>query len=471
MDTRSANPSTGWTPWGDRLLAALAIGLAIGLAGAWTLQYTSPGGNPNLVEVLSYPLVDPTWMPPGVTQPYPLWGVHYFGDMWYHIGFGEAQSPYIIAGRPAQYPPVAIYIFKLWGVFGYPAALAIMSILNVGLLSLFAWKLTAPTPRSRRVLIITMTILITTPMIVTLDRGGHQYIALGALAWALWLYKGGRHTWAVLLTVVAISLKSYFVFFLLYPLLRGHKRFALETAVLTLAINAILFLSFPGRPSVSFAGFFVSSSQFSNAANFINIYDGTSLTSLVFHLTALTRGDDAATTLFFDFEPFLSVPGLIWLIVVAVLVASRKVPFWASLTFALLTAALAIPSAWPYNYASLSLAALYFGLGTHDPFPMRPRNWLDRIDRSQVLEGAGSTTRTAFLRWITLIAIVVSLTPQFFTLYGPGDVAISSYYLFTPLVTALMGLLALIWLAIPARKPQPAPALPDSDQQKTPPSQ
>lgn len=446
-----------WTPWGDRLLAALVLALALGIFGAWTLQYGNAAGNPNLIE-LSYPVVDPSWMPPGVTQPYPLWGVHYFGDMWYHIGFGEAQSPYIIAGRPAQYPPLAIYVFKLWGVFGYPSALLIMTILNVALLSAFAWFLLAPVARSSRILIIALTVLITTPMIVTLDRGGHQYIALGCVAWAFWLYGRGKHTWAVLLMVLAISLKTYFAFLLIYPFFRGHKRFALETAGLSFAINAILFLSFPGRPTVSFAGFFVSSSQFSNAANFDNIFNGTSLTSAIFHIVSLTEGREVATELFFRFEDFLSFPGFIWLLVVAVLAASHKVPYWASLTFALLTAALAIPAAWPYNYASLSLAALYFGMRASDPFPIGKRPWLDRLGSGPTGVPASVEPSTTLLRWVVLTVIVVSLSPQFLSLHTPDGDSIYAYYLLAPAVGALGGLVALLWLVLSSLKRRPAPA-------------
>lgn len=453
----SPDSKVRWTPWGDRLLAALALALAIGIFGAWVLQYGNETGNPNLIE-LSYPVVDPSWMPPGVTQPYPLWGVHYFGDMWYHIGFGEAQSPYIIAGRPSQYPPLAIYVFKLWGISGYPSALLIMTILNVALLSAFAWFFLAPVARSSRILIITLTILITTPMIVTLDRGGHQYIAVGCVAWAFWLYSRGKQTWAVLLMVLAISLKTYFAFLLIYPFFRGHKRFALETTGLTIAINAILFLSFPGRPTVSFAGFFVSSSQFSNAANFDNIFNGTSLTSAIFHTVSLTEGREAATELFFRFEGLLSVPGLIWLLLVAVLAASRKVPYWASLTFALLTAALAIPAAWPYNYASLSLAALYFGMKAADPFPIGQRPWLDRLDALSPGVCDTNNPSTTLLRWVVLTVIVVSLSPQFLSLNTPDGDSIYAYYLLAPVAGAIGGLVALIWLCIPSRKRRREPA-------------
>lgn len=447
--TRSTT-SGGWTPWGDRLLAALSIALVIGLAGAWIMQYANPQGNAFLVERLSYPIVDPSWMPPGVTHPYPLIGVHYFGDMWYHIGFGEAQSPYIIAGRPAQYPPIAILFFKAWGLFGYPAALAIMTFLNIALVSAFAWTLTAPSPRSKRILIISLTALLTTPMLVTLDRGGHQYIALGFLAWALWLYKRGHTIWSVLLAVIAISLKSYFVFFLIYPLVRGHKRFAIEVTGLTIALNAILFLAFPGRVTVSFAGFLTSSSQFSNGANFDNIFNGTSLTSLLFHLAELSQGTETATSYFTQFERFLSIPGLLWMVLVAILAASRRVPYWASIALALSTSAMAIPAAWPYNFASASLAALYFGTRGQDPFPMGTRSVLDRI---KPLAGASRPGRiqTHLLRIVIGLTILAALAPQFMMLSGSFSSEVRGYYVLAPLVTLLGGAAALVWLFLPRR--------------------
>ena len=260
--------------------------------------------------------------------------------------------------------------------------------------------------------------------------------------------------------VLAISLKTYFAFLLIYPLLRGHKRFAIETAGLSVAINAILFLSFPGRPTVSFAGFFVSSSQFSNAANFDNIFNGTSLTSAIFHVTSLIEGRDFATDMFFQFENLLSVPGFLWLVVVALLAASRKVPYWASLTFALLTAALAIPAAWPYNYASVSLAALYFGTRESDPFPITRRPWLDRLERPGAIHSGTTTLSTTFLRWVVLGVIVVSLSPQFLSLQTPDGDSFYAYYLLAPLAGALGGLLALAWLLTSSLRQRPEIAQP-----------
>ena len=196
-----------WSPWGDRLLAALVVGLGLSLAWAWTMQYADPSGMADFIG-LSYAAVDPTWMPPGVTHPYPLWGVHYFGDMWYHIGFGEAQTPYIIAGRPAQYVPIAIYVFKAWGIFGYPAALALMTVLNLGLISIYAWVMLRAVAPSRKVVIIALAVVLTGPMLVTLDRGGHQLIAVGLMAWALYLYARGREWWAVILMVVVLFFRT-----------------------------------------------------------------------------------------------------------------------------------------------------------------------------------------------------------------------------------------------------------------------
>lgn len=437
----------GWTAWGDRLLAALSLLLVAALAGAWIMQYANPEGNAGLIDRLSYTAVDPTWMPPGVTTPYPLIGVHYFGDMWYHIGFGEAQSPYIISGRPAQYPPLAILVFKAWGIFGYPIALAVMTFLNVALVSIFAWRITAPSPRSRRIMIIALTILLTTPMIVTLDRGGHQYIALGCLAWALYLYRRGNTAWALIPMILAISLKTYFAFFLVYPFVRGHKRFALESAALAGMVNVLLFLVFPGRPTVSFGGFFTSSAQFSNAVGFDNIFNGSSLTSAFFGISKLLEGVPSATDRFYSVEPYLSVPGLLWLLLVAVVAASRKVPYWASITLVLSTSAMAIPAAWAYNFASASLAGLYFGTRGIDPFPIQRRTFLDRWSFLGSPGTAGRRSK-ALLRFAIGASIAIALTPQFLMLTGQSGASVRSYFLIAPLTTLVAGLFTFLWMVL-----------------------
>ena len=445
--TRVKETTVRWLPWGDRLVAVLAIGMVISLAAAWIMQYADVEGNPGLVERISYTVVDPTGMPPGVTRPYPLIGLHYFGDMWYHIGFGEALTPYIISGRPAQYPPIAIYVFKAWGIFGYPAALAIMTALNIALLSAFAWRAIGAAVPSRKVIIIIFTVLVTTPMIVTLDRGGHQYIAVGILAWSLWNYHRGRTWWAVILMVLAISLKSYLAFFLIYPLVRGHVKFVVRTVVVFVVVNGLLFFSFPGKATVSFGGFFTSTRQLTTSVGFDNIFNGSSLTSLIFHIMQLTEGTMAAEEAFFTFERYLSVPGLLWVGLVAFVAFSRRIPHWASLTLALSTAAMAIPAAWPYNFASMSLAAIYFGVRGQDPFPICRRTQADGASPPSTTVMASSRKHEVALRIIVMTVLCCTLIPQFGQLTNATGAQIVTYSLLAPL-SVLLGGISLVIAAL-----------------------
>lgn len=456
-DTSSSESrDSSWTAWGDRLVALLAVAFVASFVVLWLLQYGNAIGNPNLITRLSHIVEDQTWMPPGVTHPYPIIGLHYFGDMWYHIGFGEAQTPYIIAGRPAQYPPIAIYIFKLWGVFGYPTALALMTALNVALLSAYFWLRLRGVALSHRVIIIVFSIILTGPMIVTLDRGGHQYIAVGLLAWALWAYSKNRPWLAVILMVSAISLKTYLVLFLVYPFVRGHWRLVLKVVVVSAVVNGLLFFTFPGKATISFGGFLTSTIQFGNAAGFDNIFNGASLTAVILHMVKLTQGVPAATELFFDFERFLSVPGLIWLALVAVLAASRLVPYWASATLALFTAAMGIPAAWSYNFASASLAVLLFGLRNADPFPFTPRPWLDRLPLLR-LHAEGRATG---LRWVFATAIALTLMPHYLTLVGAHGDTVRGVGFFPPAAALIAGVYLLGWWVVHLVRPGKASTYP-----------
>lgn len=451
MAKATAALTTRWTKWGELLTAVVAVGTTLGMAGAWAIQYFSRDGNARLIERVAYIVEDRSWMPPGVSELQPLIGLHYFGDLAIVLGYGEALSPYIIPGMPAQYPPVAIFFFRLLGLLGPHIALVLLVLLSASLIPIAIWKLMGGVSVASRITTIALLVWITMPMISALDRGGVQMVAVGFLGLSILAYTKNRSVLAIALFVVAVSLKSYLLVFALYPLVRGHRSFAVKAVMTAIVINGVLFLAFPGRPTVSFGGFLTSTVFFSTTEMVI---DGNSLASLPLRFIEMTQGTEAARDFLGSNSALLTLLSVIWLGAVVWLASRRSVPYWLSLSLVLSSATMVVGAAYPYNYAWAALAAFYFGSSRSDPFPFSSRSTSSR-DRSLVCESSldvQSVWSNRFLRALTLITIAVSLVPQFWILDGPSGDGRRAVSLFAPAAIVILTTVGLAhWVVFAAR--------------------
>lgn len=400
------------------LTAIVAIGTSISLGGAWALQYFSVDGNPRLIERISYTVVDPSWMPPGAAPIEPLLGEHYFGDLAIVLGYGQVITPYIIAGMPAQYPPLAIVAFKLLGLLGPLIALVLLVALSVLLVPISVWRHMAPLPASLRLVTVVVLVVVTAPMISALDRGGLQFIAIGCLGLFLWARKRGFDVLGIALFVLAASLKSYLLVFALYPLLRGHRLYALKLLGTYVLVNGTLLLLFPGKPTVAFGGFLTSTLFYTSSGM---VLDGNSLASVPLRVVEMVSGTVTAEEAFRNQSILLSLATVTWLLVVCWLITRPEIPYWIPLSLLLSASTMIVGAAYPYNYAWAALAAFYFGSSLSDPFP-RVRSQR-RADGHVTQHDEGMVEpRFVLLRVVTLLTIASALIPQFWIWDGPsGD--------------------------------------------------
>lgn len=451
MTTGNSPIPIGWSKWGEWLTAVVAIGTAFGLAGAWMMQYQNAEGNARLIERVAYIVEDRSWLPPGVSPLEPLVGQHYFGDLAIVLGYGEALTPYIIPGMPAQYPPVAIFFFKLLGVFGAHTALIALVLLSVSLVPLAVWHLMRGVSVPQRLTSVVLLVALTMPMISALDRGGMQFVAFGLLALCMFAYARDRPVIAVALFVVAVSLKSYLLVFALYPLVRGHRSFAIKAIVTTVVVNGVLFLAFPGRPTVSFGGFLTSTVFYSTTDMVI---DGNGLASIPLRFIEMTQGTDAAQEILSASSTLLTALGVFWLGIVVWLASRSSVPSWISMSLILASATMVVGAAYPYNYAWATIAAFYFGSTNSDPFPLRRS-----VERQSTLptenpmielrapEGRSGLHGELTMRLLVLLMIAVSLVPQFWIWEGPSGDGRRAISTFPPVLVLLTTLAAgIFWL-------------------------
>jgi hypothetical protein len=324
------------------------------------------------------------------------------------------------------------------------------------LVPLAVWKLMGGVSVAGRITTVVLLVWITMPMISALDRGGLQFVAVGFLGLSVMMYSKQRSIWAIVFFVIAVSLKSYLLVFILYPLVRGHRSFALKALVTAILINGVLFLAFPGRPTVSFGGLFTSTLFYSRTEM---VLDGSSLASLPLKFVEMTQGTDAALALLYSSSLWLTLLAVIWLAVVGWLASRSAVPYWVSLTLVFASATMVVGAAFPYNYAGMALAAFYFGSFNSDPFPIRGPNATDAKDRGdepQVIQNKKGLDLS--LRIATMVTIAVSLVPQFWIWTGPSGDGSRAISILPPAAITLLTIFAFIyWLA--SRKSQRATSL------------
>ena len=182
--------------------------ISISAAVAWSIQYF-PGAQP-LVERISFKINDPSWVPDGF-EAKPILGEHYFGDFELFYAWAKEANPYT-APYPAQHLPTGQLLLKFFPIF--PIEIAYLLYLGISLALLFVGAHVL-TQRQRLSSGITRTTIIfgvlSLPTIVDFDRGNTQTIVVSLVACFIGLGLNKNYRSALLVLLIAISLKPYLI--------------------------------------------------------------------------------------------------------------------------------------------------------------------------------------------------------------------------------------------------------------------
>ena len=429
-DDVQASRAPVWSPWGDRLLAVLAVGLALCFVWWWigTAYLDLP-----LSTYLSWKPDDlPVAVPPHI--PEAILGSHYFGDFqesrWGGVDILDGSSPYRFANI---YPPGAAWFmvpFALLPVI--PSFLAYIALTTAALL-LPMWFLLRGVRPSLRLITIGLAGAATAPFIATVDRGNLQGLTIALVGFTLVALQRSRTRWACVLLALAICLKPFFIVLALAAILRGRRTFATNTIALALAATVIAWLAIPGDRLTNLANIIRSQVDATSGPDFVfaeRVWANSSLHGLLANVARIAEDVFGAT---FDASSTVLGAAVVagWLALVGVVVGRRRLPQWVWGTLALSCLQLAQPYAATYTATWASLAAVWFAVGTLIP-PRLAAEDDERVDHW-----------VTALRALAIAALAITLLPLALR-PGTTEVVVPIQQMAGPILWIALGVTALL---------------------------
>jgi len=166
-------------------------------------------GRGSIEHLLSFIGNDTPGSFPGSVFPKPI-GVHYFGDFllprWQSIRASPWFEQDLTATPINNYLPFTMAVFAAFSRIEYWRSFVVFIIVSMLLVVIPIWR---SMPRKNRVRVITTLMFLTGPFISLIDRGNIQFLTIGILASALYLYSKGRTRFGAVLLGLAIALKGY----------------------------------------------------------------------------------------------------------------------------------------------------------------------------------------------------------------------------------------------------------------------
>ncbi len=199
----------------------------------------------NMLERWSFTKIDLPWTPPPTTA-IPLWHGHYFGDFQLPVLYSLVQDPYnsswpIPAGLPGP-----IVLLKLFLILPMKFSLLIFFVLSCFVL-LYGLKQLLPIENKYLPSVLLGIGFLNLPFFIAIDRGNFIVLSLG-LIFAVFgkLLINEKHKLSKVdlvflsaMFAVAASLKLYYLVFLPFFWLLGHKRFTYLAFLQFGALNLI----------------------------------------------------------------------------------------------------------------------------------------------------------------------------------------------------------------------------------------
>ena len=185
-----------------------------------------------------YQAVDPGYTaPPFVNQP--ILGVHYFSDFLQIMSYATNVNGYSTnLDFPNMYGPVTVFLFKILSNFPYIISIMLITVITVAALTNLMWQQMWQQTWRTKVIFVVFFLLLSRPLMLTIDRGNIQGIVVALNLAALYYFYSEKYNLAKIFLIIAISLKFYPVMLVLIFI---RKRMWKDT-LQTLTISGILFL-------------------------------------------------------------------------------------------------------------------------------------------------------------------------------------------------------------------------------------
>ncbi len=276
-------------------------------------------------------------------------GVHFFGDFWTTLLRSMEPSPYLV--RPgvggSSYPPFAQFIYEPLTWIPYPFALTIFLVGTTTLIVIPFWRaLSAYEPQVRAIFIV-IGVLLTYPVLFSLDRGNNIGLTVGFLLFGVLNLYEDRPQRAAIYFAIAAALKIYPVFFLLIFVSRRQWK-AFGNAILTgLCITVIPLMTYSGGFINNLKALYDNSGYFRESGGQIALNHSLHAWLLAFRSSG-TCCDHPLIDLAINNYKFISLFGIIFL---SLALISKNWQTLKPLIFATTLNVLFVPITYGYTHA------------------------------------------------------------------------------------------------------------------------
>jgi hypothetical protein len=277
----------------------------------------------NYLEVWSFKLDDPTWLP-GNLQNIPLYFGHYFGDYALTVGYAKVENIYNSNELiPFGAPPTSIPILEFFTLF--PDRLGILLFILINLVLIIAICMNA---KGSKGVILLLIILTSMPLFAALDRGNFIGISVFSIGLALILLdrRGIIPQIAiVILLIIAISLKIYVIGMLAFLVLIKKIRIVFFTVIIFILLNASwLLLTRYTLNEVMVSARISSEFQFTQYG--INsLQGGVGPIATVYNLLVKFKGQFMADAFMTEFFSLNFIPALLYALLMVGILTSRQI--------------------------------------------------------------------------------------------------------------------------------------------------
>lgn len=389
----------------------------------------------SLVERISFAAEDPPWMPPEVEPIYPVFGRHFFGDLMIWMGYAQAPDPYGL-DLPPQIPPFGLVIYEgFWATGTYGRATAIYIALTFVCFLSLVWLASKRFDWPVRVFLLVGAGVLTGPFLAAVDRGAFQIVALTMMIAGIQLLAAPRrYLWVLgsFLIVGAVSVKTYLVLLLIWPLItKSRYRRIFFTVSLGLALNVASAFWY-GGPLHVLAGFLRGTFMAGGGVGLPWVHQSISLPGLLVKFLSAVWGWIPASAWLQEHAWLLWLPSIAYLSLVILVLGNKALPNWIKAVFVLSLSQLVVPASMIYTGVWASFALLLF---------------VSDVEKGSWMPGNGRSP-TEQVRALSRVAVGVALASTLvinpFRYVLPDGTFVNATHLASPLLWAVAILIVLL---------------------------
>lgn len=335
----------------SEILAALLIIQLI--SWVWVLANGMYSGkNFDFHRLISAGLEDRTWFSSETTyRGVPLWGKHYFGDLQIFFGWVADPNPYF-NGLIPPIPPFGLSYYSLLNSWGPHNALIVYLALAVLFSALVVHLWLKTDSLSSQATAYCALVLLNTSALMGIDRGNILLILMPIVGLLFFKILNSQHLgrFDAFLLASAISLKPYLLLLLIFFIIERKYRFAFQTMLIGLACNLIAIPMYGAQPIGIVRSLLWEQSKYNNSDYLeFSARWSSSAFRVLFEALQMSGGREFAIAELTKSNLLVSLPGIMYLILVIIICSRREIPMWIRMISIMSTAQMVVAATPRYN--------------------------------------------------------------------------------------------------------------------------